>query len=133
MSKGVRAATADVFGEAEVLPALSAREAEVTLPFRGELVASAVIAVEISTGSVIELSVENDDEEAAAMVSFLAVGSVPETDAGRVALLAAKGFRRSIPAGSQLVETRAVSQGDSLLIHSDAAVFVSVHVYSKAV
>jgi hypothetical protein len=133
MSKGVRAAIADVFGEAEVLPALSARDGEVALPFRQALAANEVVAASIETGEVVEVSIENDAEDQTAKVSFLAVGSVPETDAARVALLAAKGFRRSIPAGSQLVETRAASQGDTLLIHSDAAVFVSVHVYSKAV
>lgn len=132
MSRGVRAATADVFGEAEALPALSAREDEVSLPARALLLAGEVYVFNIDAGTVFELSVENDGA-VAARLTFLAVGSAPDDGAERVARLEAKGFRRVVPGGLQLVETRAAAQGDRLLIAVTAPLFVTIHVFSGAV
>lgn len=130
MSRGLRVPVAGVSGQDEALPALSAREGEVAVAYRDETESGTPISVELA-GSTFEINVENAGETAVT-VYYLAVSSVPETLAARLVLLATQGFRRRIPAGATLTETRAAVEGDTLLVMADGVATASVHVHTGA-
>ena len=130
-SRGLRVPVAGVSGQDEALPALSARQDEVSVALRAETEAATPLDVEIE-GSTFEINVENAGDEAIT-VHYLAVVDVPETNAAKTVLLATQGFRRRVPAGNTLIETRAAVEGDTLLVLADGVATVSVHVHGGAV
>lgn len=131
MSRGLRVPVAGVSGQDEALPALSARADEVSVALRLETVAGEPLDVELD-GSTFEINVENATG-AAIVVHYLAVTEAPDTMAAKVVTLITQGFRRRVPAGATLIETRAAVEGDTLLVLADGAALLSVHVHGGAV
>lgn len=128
--RGLRVPVAGVSGQDEALPALSARADEVSVALRAETVDGEPLTVELD-GSTFEINVENATGSAIT-VHFMAVSEVPEFLAGKVVALVTQGFRRRVPAGATLIETRACVEGDTLLVLADGVATVSVHVHGGA-
>lgn len=129
MLKGLRTPIAEVFGRAEALPALSARAADIEVVYDVATAAGVIVSVEMPAHTLaFEVSAENEGE-ASALLRYVAV---PAGTTVNAALLDAEAFRRRVPAGAQLVETRAVAAGDLLVFQVSAAARVTVHAHIGA-
>lgn len=127
--KGLRVPVASVFGQSEGLPALSARSTDFVIVKDAVLPAGDVVVIPLpDEAQAIEISVENDTA-AAVVLRFVAAATL---STATPALLDSKGFRRRIPAGAQAIETRAVDEGDVLLLQVSAPVRVTVHAHGFA-
>lgn len=124
---GLRTPVTDVYGERESVPALSARSYEAIQVASQVLAAGGLLAVDMPPGTqAVEISVENAGA-AAARVRFIARSE--DSDPADDAAAAAVGLPRRIPAGTQLVETRAVIEGDRFVVAAEQAVTVTVHAH----
>lgn len=129
MSRGLRAPIADVFGDAEALPALTCRASELALVHDALVQAGEVVSLELPSGAqAVEISIINESGSAARFSFVADEGAASDP----VLLLAEAALPRRVPNAAQVVDIRAVAGGDTIHFSTDVLVHVSVHAHIGA-